>query len=56
MFGCLILVPLITAFSKDFFDLIEPYDSTIKVGDGRELQVIGIGTVELQIKSKNKVS
>ena len=42
--------------SKDFFDLIEPYNSTIKVGDGRELQVNRIGTVDLHIKSKNKVS
>ena len=50
MFGCLILMLLTKAVALKKIDLIETFYSTIMVGDGRELQVKGKGTVKLQIK------
>ena len=37
------------------FSKIKPYNSTIKVGDGRKLKVEGIGEVNLKIQSNNGI-
>ena len=39
---------------RSMFKMFKPYNSTIKVGDGRQLKVKGIGTVECEIITKNK--
>ena len=38
---------------KAMFKVLEPYKSVVQVGDGRKLQVKGIGTVECEIIIKN---
>ena len=43
-----------TCCLKDMFSTIRPYESVIKVGDGRELEVKGIGEVELETIKKSK--
>lgn len=40
---------------KNMFKAIKHYNSVIKVGDGREVKVKGIGTVKLKIWTKNQV-
>jgi hypothetical protein len=42
------------ACSKEMFEKIEPYHSTIKLGDGRPLAVKGIGEIKVKIISNNK--
>ena len=41
------------------FKTFEPYVSTVRVGDGRKLQVKGIGTIDCEIvtnKGKHKLT
>ena len=38
-------------FSKEAFKSMRSHESIIKVGDARELKVLGIGSVQLKIKS-----
>jgi hypothetical protein len=40
---------------REKFIEIQAIDSTIEVGDGRQLEVKGIGTVQLKIKVNNEI-
>ncbi|CAF0996316.1 unnamed protein product [Brachionus calyciflorus] len=38
---------------KSMFSDLKPHSSKVKVGDGRDLEVMGIGNIKAKIKSKN---
>jgi hypothetical protein len=40
---------------KEFYKDFEPYNSKIKVGDGREVRVTGKGSVEIKVKTNNQI-
>ena len=43
-----------TCCLKDMFSSLRPYESVIMVGDGRELEVKGIGEIELETITNGK--
>ncbi|CAF1077662.1 unnamed protein product, partial [Brachionus calyciflorus] len=40
---------------KSMFKDLKPHNSKVKVGDGRDLEVIGIGNIEAKITSRNEL-